>query len=120
VARILIIEDDELIAKSLGRLVNKFGHEPLGPVAYGEEAMEKIRESAPDLVLIDIFLKGDLDGIGLAIEMKRECDIPFVYITGNSDSETYKRAMDTGPAGYLRKPFVGKEWRDIIDKALSG
>ncbi len=117
-ARVLIIEDEELIAVMLVSLIRKFGHEPLDPVAYGEEVMRRIKESSPDLLLVDIKLKGEMDGIDTVIELKKEYDMPFVYMTGNSDENTRKRAMDTEPDGYLNKPFVEEEWKAVINKAL--
>ncbi len=118
-ARILIIEDDELIAIMLVGLIRQLGHEPLDPVAYGGEVVKRVGESKPDLLLVDIRLKGEMDGIDAVIEVKKEYSIPFVYITGNSDKHTYERAMSTSPVEYINKPFLEKECEAAINKALN-
>jgi len=118
-ARILIVEDDALIAVAISRMLTKFGYEPLSPVERGEDVLESVKANAPDLILMDIRLGGVIDGIDAINEVRKQFDTPFVYMTGNSDEKTYKRAIATNPAGYISKPFVMEECREVISRALS-
>ncbi|PKL67495.1 MAG: hypothetical protein CVV28_06190 [Methanobacteriales archaeon HGW-Methanobacteriales-1] len=93
------------------------GHEVIYIASRGEEAIEKSLEMLPDLVLMDIILKGDIDGITAAEEL-RKFDIPFIYLTANSENATQKRALATKPQGYILKPFENKELKETVESAL--
>ncbi|MEI8308043.1 MAG: diguanylate cyclase [Chloroflexales bacterium] len=99
--RILIVEDEALIARDLATTVESFGHAVVGVTSSGEDALTLAATQQPDLVLMDIRLSGSLDGIATAQQMH----IPTVYLTAHADDETMRRAAATQPAGYLLKPF---------------
>ena len=100
--RILVVEDEAIVAMALrGRLEN-LGYDAVGVVASGEEAIEKADELRPDLVLMDIRLSGAMDGIEAAELIRVRFDIPVVYLTAYADQATLDRAKLTGPFGYLR------------------
>lgn len=103
-AAILVVEDDRLLRRNLVRLLQYLGHTVIADVDNGREAIEAIR-LAPDLILMDIGLKGDLDGIATAEAIRKQWDGPIIYVTGYSDAETLDRAGAQEPAAYLVKPY---------------
>lgn len=116
-ARVLIVEDEGIGAMDLKYTLEALGHEVIYIASRGEEAIEKSLEMLPDLVLMDIILKGDIDGITAAEEL-RKFDIPFIYLTANSENATQKRALATKPQGYILKPFENKELKETVESAL--
>ncbi len=117
-AVILIVEDESLIALDLSRRLPKLGYEVCGMVATGEEAVAKATELKPDLVLMDICLRGRMDGIDAGGTIRERHNIPVVYLTANSDEMTLKRAKLSRPSSYLLKPFKERELQIAIDMAL--
>ncbi|OGR08250.1 MAG: histidine kinase [Deltaproteobacteria bacterium RIFOXYD12_FULL_50_9] len=115
---IMIVEDDRIIAEDIRLAVLQAGYFVSDMVASGEDALLAITAHRPDLVLMDIFLKGEMDGITAAELIKKNCGIPFIYLTSHSDAQTIKRAKATGPFGYLIKPFVERELEVAIEMAL--
>ncbi|MDX1629900.1 MAG: response regulator [Fulvivirga sp.] len=113
--KILIIEDDRLISLMLTKMVQKMGHEVLGVHAKGESAITAVDEMPVDLILMDIMLEGQIDGIEAmrAIQSKHE-SIPVIYITGNSDESTKSRASKTNFEAYLVKPITYSQLQQII------
>lgn len=107
-SKILIIEDEFIVATDLKHQLEKMGHDVIGIEGDGEAAIRKTVETEPDLILIDINLKGDLDGIETALQIKDIYDVPFIYLSGNSDITTMERAKITEPSGYIIKPFINK------------
>ncbi|MDJ0715060.1 MAG: EAL domain-containing protein [Prochloraceae cyanobacterium] len=116
---ILIVEDELLIAKNLSRKLKKFGYSINGIVSSGKEAIAKASSTKPDLILMDIAIKGDMDGIETAAKIREIDDIPVIYLTAYADEETLERAAKTGSYGYLLKPFKEKELHATIKIALS-
>lgn len=116
-ARILIVEDEGIGAMDLKYTLEALGHEVVYIASRGEEAIEKSLEMLPDLVLMDIILKGDIDGI-IAAEELRKSDIPFIYLTANSENATQERALATKPLGYVLKPFENIELKETVEFAL--
>jgi PAS domain S-box-containing protein len=116
--RILIAEDQRLIAADLEQTLKNLGFEVAASVASGEEAVEKAIALRPDLALLDIRLQGKVDGIQAAIAIQEHVDLPVVYLTAYADEETVQRAMITGPFGYLVKPFNERELRAAIEIAI--
>ena len=94
-ARILIVEDDGIIAIRLQGILEKLGYDIVGPVASGEEAVQKARENSLDLVLMDIYLAGDMNGIEAAAEIHTQSDVPVVYLTAYSTDELLEQARIT-------------------------
>jgi PAS domain S-box-containing protein len=116
---ILIVEDDAIVAQALESALRDFGYRILGRPAYAEDAVRLAgQQPAPDLVLMDICLKGAMDGIHAAEEIRARLDIPVVYLTAYSDEETLKRAKVTAPYGYILKPINEHELRSVIEMAL--
>lgn len=116
--RLFIVEDQRLVAADLEKTLSKAGYEVVGNVATGEEAVPKILELAPDLVLMDVKLAGKMDGIDAARAVRERADIPIVYLTAYADEETIVRARGTAAFGYLVKPFNERELQAAIEIAL--
>ncbi len=117
-ANILIVEDEQLVALSIQRKLESFGYNVLGTMATGETAIEFAKNIRPDLILMDITLAGQMDGITAASFLREQFNIPIIYLTAYSDGDTLKRAKRTEPFGYLLKPFEGKELQAAIEIAL--
>ncbi|PKL40019.1 MAG: hypothetical protein CVV44_07320 [Spirochaetae bacterium HGW-Spirochaetae-1] len=104
-SRIIIVEDDMSAATMLKKILEKCGHEVVAVTDTGEDAIEKSSSLKPDMVLMDISLGGKVDGVDAAREIFKRFDIPFIYITGGVDDDTFERAKETMPFGYILKPF---------------
>ena len=117
-ARIMIVEDEAIVALDLQHKLKTLGYAVSGVASSGEEAVRKVPQTRPDLVLMDIKLKGDMDGIEAAQRIRDEFNIPVVYLTAYSDENTLQRAKVTEPAGYLLKPFKDREVYATIEMAL--
>jgi len=117
-SRILIVEDEGIIAKDIQNTLNRSGYSVVGIASSGEEAIKKAMEIHPDLVLMDIVLKGAMDGVEAAEHIRDHFDIPVVYLTAYSDDTTLQRAKITEPFGYILKPFQEKELYTTIEMAI--
>ena len=117
-AQILIVEDESIVAKGIETELRSMGYGVSGVASSGEEALRKVAETIPDLVLMDVVLKGDMDGVETTQELQECFDIPVVYLTAYADDWTLKRAKVTEPYGYLVKPYEEKELRTTIEVAL--
>ncbi|MFT3698792.1 MAG: diguanylate cyclase [Kofleriaceae bacterium] len=117
-ARVLIVEDEALIARHLRDIITADGYEVVGVASNATMAIESAQQSSPDLVLMDIRIKGDRDGIATAAAIREQRDIPVVFLTANADRATLDRALDTAPGGYLTKPFNEDSLRTTIAVAL--
>lgn len=116
--QILIVEDEIIIAEGLQRKLIKMGYDVPVIVSSGEEALKKITENNPDLVLMDIVIHGDMDGIETVAKIHSLLDVPVVYLTAFADEKTLERAKITEPFGYLIKPFKERELQITIEIAL--
>ncbi len=117
--RILVVEDEWVTAQDIKYSLEKLHYAVSATLATGEEAIQKAIELQPDLVLMDIILQGEIDGIEAAEQIYSHCHIPIVFLTAYSDSETLQRANATHPYGYLLKPFEERELNSTIQIALS-
>ena len=117
--RIMVVEDEGLIAADLQGRLERAGYSVPPVAGTGAEALKIIRETAPDLVLMDIRLRGDLDGIEVAEQVRRELDIPVVYLTAYEDQETLARAGQSQAYGYIRKPIAAASLQGAIEMALA-
>jgi PAS domain S-box-containing protein len=117
-ANILIVEDDFVIAKVLAESLQELGYQVAGIVSTGEEAVERSAKVHPDLVLMDIRLKGEMDGIEAGEQISGDLHIPIVYLTAYSDERTVERAKITEPYGYLIKPFTDTELKTTLEMAI--
>jgi len=115
---ILIVEDEAIIAKDLQVTLERLGYHVAGTTASGEVAIEMARRHLPDLVLMDIALKGQLDGIEAAAQIREVLGIPAIYLTAYADKATIERAKLTEPRGYLLKPFEEWELYAVVEAAL--
>jgi PAS domain S-box-containing protein len=115
---ILIVEDEIIIADDIKSHLQKFGYEVPSIVTSGEEALKKVRDVRPDLVLMDIVLRGAMDGIETAERIRSEFNIPVVYLTAFADDHTLERAKITEPFGYIIKPFEERDLYTTIEMAL--
>ena len=116
-ARILVVEDEGVVALDLTSTLTDLGYLVVGCVASGETAIEKAIMLKPDLVLMDIRLSGKMDGIEAAKGITSRFDIPIIYLTAHSDDQTLRRALSTSTFGYLVKPFRAPELRCAIEIA---
>ena len=118
-ADILIVEDDDIIAHDLLTRLHKIGYRRVSTVASGEKALERLDQSLPDLILMDIVLRGRLDGIETVQEIRKlQLSVAVLYLTAYSDEVTLKRAKKTEPHGYLVKPVKDHELFTAVDLAL--
>ncbi|MFH1116769.1 MAG: sigma 54-interacting transcriptional regulator [Pseudomonadota bacterium] len=116
--KILVVEDEVIIAEHLSNSLKRLGYEPLSGATTGGQAMEMAAKMNPDLVLMDIVLEGDIDGIEAAQHIYSKFGIPIVYLTGHGDSATLSRAKLTEPFAYLLKPIRIQALRTTIEVAL--
>lgn len=116
---VLIVEDDMIISMVLERMIKKLGHEVVDKVITGQGAIDSAFELNPDLILMDIQLKDDIDGISAMQKIREESDVPVIYITGNSDQYNLTRAQKTNFVDYLVKPIQMSHLKKSINKAFS-
>lgn len=116
--KILVVEDEHIVAMDLQNRLRSLGYEVPETASSGEQAIEKAGRIRPDLVLMDIFLSGDMDGIEAASKIRALYSIPIIYITAYADSNTLQRAKVTEPFGYILKPFEEREMLTNIEMAI--
>jgi PAS domain S-box-containing protein len=116
--RILIVEDELLIAKGIQRCLRTYNYPDTHIALNGEKALDRVSDIQPNIILMDIMLKGDMDGIQTAKEIRSQYDIPVIYLTSYSDKTTIERAKQTEPYGYILKPFDEKELISSIEIAI--
>ncbi len=116
---ILVVEDEAIIAEHIAILLRNMGYGVVGIVASGEDSVNLAEQTHPDLVLMDIMLQGEMDGVEAAEKIRDRLEIPVVYLTANADNKTLKRASRTLPFGYLIKPFKAKELQVTVEIAIS-
>ncbi len=117
--KIGIVEDDLLIAESIVITLQQIGYTPTVPVRSFADAIRMIETDSPDLLLLDIVLEGSKDGIALAAVVNKDYDIPFIFLTANSDRATIERAKEVKPHAYLVKPFNENDLYSSIEIAMS-
>jgi diguanylate cyclase (GGDEF)-like protein len=115
---ILLVEDEGLIAADLEDTLTRLGYRISGVASEGAEAIEMARALHPQLVVMDVSLRGEVDGIEAACAIQEEAPVPVIFLTGHTDTETLQRAVSTGPLGYLIKPFQEAELRGAIEVAI--
>jgi len=116
--KILVVEDEGIIAKDIGNRLEKMGYFVPAIAFSGEEAIKKTAEFQPDLVLMDIILKGEMDGIEAAGQIHTRFNIPVVFLTAHTEENILQRAKITEPFGYIVKPFEERELHTAIEMAL--
>ena len=117
-ARILVVEDERVLALDLAETLDELGYTVAGTATRGEEAIELARRLHPHLILMDVGLAGEIDGITAAETIRDEHDVPVVFLTAHADDDTLHRATSTDASAYLVKPFKAPELRCVIEIAL--
>jgi CheY-like chemotaxis protein len=117
-SKILVVEDEVVIALRLEQMLTKMGYNVIGVSYSGEEALEKIRNLRPEIILMDIILPGKLDGIAIAEIVKSELNIPVIFLTAFSEDNIIERSEREEPFGYISKPFHDHEIKAAIEVAL--
>ena len=117
-ARILVVEDEPVVALDLRTRLTRMGYIVSETVARGEDAVEFVGTLCPNLILMDIRLRGVMDGISAAEEIRKRYGLPVIYLTAHADEATVNRARTTEPFGYILKPFDERELRTVIEMAL--
>ncbi|MCC5639847.1 response regulator [Nostoc sp. CHAB 5844] len=116
--RILVVEDEVIVARTIANQLNQLGYTVIGTASSGQAAITKALESKPELVLMDVILKGEMDGITAASQIREQLDIPVIFLTAYGDDNTVQRAKITQPFGYIVKPFTPKDLRIAIEIGL--
>ena len=118
--RILLVEDDYIISMLLEKQIRRMGYEIAGKAESGEKAISLTQEEKPDLVLMDIELKGEMNGIETVTRIRNFSTVPVIYLTGNANEKTRKQAEETKPDGFLVKPVdmdvLKQQIREIVEK----
>lgn len=113
--KVLIVEDDLILNLLYESYLERLGFDTVGELVYGKTAIDKVRELDPDLVLMDISLEGDIDGIDAMKEIRTFSEVPVIYITGNTDPYHVKRAEETDYLAYLTKPIEYEDLKKTIE-----
>lgn len=117
--KILVVEDEMIIGAKISMHLTSLGYEVTGILPRGEEALIHVEENRPDIVLLDINLKGRLDGIETALQMQKLADIPIIYLTANSDEATFNRAKISRPYAFISKPYKQLDLQRAIELTIS-
>lgn len=115
---ILIVEDEFIIAMLIEKQITRLGYNVVAKVTSGDKAISAVQENGCNLVLMDIKIIGDLDGIQTMQEIRKFSDIPVIFITGNSDPITRQKAMETNPISYIIKPIEMEVLKQAIIEAV--
>lgn len=114
---IFIVEDESIVAKDIQNSLIKLGYNVVGIANNGKDAIEKILELKPDLLLMDIMIKGDLTGIDVSDKIKEKLNVPIIFLTAYADEGTLVKAKVTEPYGYILKPFKEVDLHSTIEMA---
>jgi DNA-binding LytR/AlgR family response regulator len=115
---IFIVEDESIVAKDIQNSLTKLGYNVVGIANNGTDAIERITELVPDLVLMDIMIKGDLTGIDVSEKIKEKINVPIIFLTAYADEGTLAKAKITEPYGYILKPFKEIDLHSTIEMAV--
>jgi two-component system, LytTR family, response regulator LytT len=115
---VLVVEDESIVSKDIQHSLKKLGYTVVGAASTGEKALELVRSEAPDIVLMDIMLKGKMNGIEVSEIIKKELSIPVIYLTAYADEATLSKAKVTEPYGYIIKPFKEIDLHTSIEMAI--
>lgn len=117
--KILVVEDEMIIGAKISMFLIELGYAVTGISASAAEALAQVRENLPDIALLDIQLKGTMDGIALAQELKNEHQVPVIFLTANSDDATFNRAKEAQPFAFLAKPFKKLDLQRALELTIS-
>ncbi len=116
--KILIVEDEMIIGANISLQLSKLGYEVTGIISKGEDALNHVRINRPDIIIMDIQLKGKMDGVDTARVIQREFPIPVIYLTANTDNEYFTRAKATNPSAFISKPFKKLDLQHAIELTI--
>ena len=116
--KVLIVEDDEVIVDIVKWRLSKLGFDVCGSAATGADALECAAKLQPDIVLMDISLSGEMDGIETAMQIKKNFNIPVIFVTAHTHGEILSRARAVKPDGFIKKPFEDDDFRIAIELGL--
>ncbi len=119
-ARVMIVEDEAITAMATGAMLKRLGHTVMAAVASGEAAVEVFRRERPDIVLMDIRLNGDLDGIETARILRRETNVPVVFVSAFMDDQTRRRADEIRPLAFIAKPLDEYDLHELFGQLREG
>src|SRR5215470_5007009 len=117
-ARIMVVEDEAITAEDLQETLTQMGYSVTAVAATAADAIREAERTRPDLIIMDIHIRGDVDGVEAAQTIRRRFDIPAVYLTAHADPNTLSRAKLAEPLGYIIKPFQEPELQATIEMAL--
>jgi len=117
--KILIVEDEMIIGAKISMQLSNLGYQVIGLLPRGEDAIVHVQESKPDLVLMDINLKGGMDGIETAAQLQQHVNVPIIYLTANADEPTFNRAKTTKPYAFISKPYKQLDLQRAIELTIS-
>lgn len=117
--KILIVEDEMLIGAKISLFLTELGYEVTAILPRAEEALLHVQDNLPDIALLDVRLKGEMDGIALAELLQKQYKLPIIFLTANSDDATFNRAKATKPFAFLAKPFRKTELQRAIELTIS-
>ena len=115
---VLVVEDESIVSKDIQHSLKKLGYNVVGAAATGEQAVKLAVETQPDIILMDIMLKGEMNGIEAATQIRSETNIPVIFLTAYADESTLNKAKVTQPYGYIIKPFKEIDSHTSIEMAL--
>ncbi len=115
---VLVVEDESIVSKDIQHSLKKLGYNVVGASATAERAIDMAKSENPDIVLMDIMLKGDMNGIEAAEEIRKSCAIPVIFLTAYADESTLSKAKITEPYGYILKPFKEIDLHTTIEMAI--
>lgn len=116
---VLIVEDDMLLSMVEERLIKQLDYEVVGKVDNGSDAIDKVSELNPDILVMDISLKGDLDGVETMHQLRKNSSVPVIYLSGSADRYQKERAKKTGYIEFLTKPVTAVDLKEPLSDALA-
>lgn len=116
--KILIVEDEFILQMMLEKMVQKMGHQVVTKAKSGSAAIDVVRAEKPDLILMDIKIIGEIDGIETIHKIREFSKVPVLYLSGNTDPDTRKRAFATAPMDFIIKPFEYQDLKDAINRTF--
>lgn len=117
-AKILIVEDEIIIAADISMMLENLGYDVTGIIPRGEDALKNIEATRPDLILMDVSLKGQMDGVETALLIQEQFQIPLIFLTANADDKTFERAKAAQPYAFISKPFRQSDLNRTIELTL--
>ncbi|HEY5408029.1 MAG TPA: response regulator [Ginsengibacter sp.] len=117
--KILVVEDEMIIGAKISMYLSSLGYEVTGVLPRGEEVLNHVKEDTPDIIILDVHLKGKMDGIETAACIEQYYQIPVIYLTANTDNTTFNRARATRPAAFISKPFKKLDLQRAIELTIS-